>query len=129
MRIRSLTAWQLDTAVTLFSERSPPRIFAVPAPLPGTPEKNVRHNNSSTWREHYATTVRNLNSCDQRLSRALGHAELAIANRLQEIQHSPAHAREIAELAKATDGLLLIKTAVLGYPEFKHHAHTTQPQP
>jgi hypothetical protein len=79
----------------------------------------LRHHKSSTWREHYATTVGSLNSCDERLSKALGHAELAIFTRLQEIERSPDHALELQELTKAVEGLLLIKTAVLGYPEFE----------
>jgi len=78
----------------------------------------MQHDASSTWRKHYLGAVSSLNCCDERLTKALGRAELAISNRLQEIEHSPEHSAEMQELAKAVDGLLLIKTAVLGYPAF-----------
>jgi hypothetical protein len=78
----------------------------------------VRHNESATWRKQYLSAVSSINSCDERLTKALGRAELAIFNRLQEIERSSEHATEKVELSKAIDGLLLIKTAVLGYPAF-----------
>ncbi|MGD0304084.1 MAG: hypothetical protein ABSC71_04565 [Candidatus Acidiferrales bacterium] len=82
----------------------------------------MRHDASSAWRKHYLRAVGSLNGCDERLVKALGRAEIAIFTRLQEIEHSPAHATDHAsekvELTKAIDGLLLIKTAVLGYPNF-----------
>jgi hypothetical protein len=82
----------------------------------------VPHAESVTWRKHYLSAVSSINRCDERLTKALGRAELAIFNRLQEIErsseHATEHASEKVELTKAIDGLLLIKTAVLGYPAF-----------
>jgi hypothetical protein len=80
----------------------------------------LRHDDSSAWRRHYSTTIGSLNGGDARLTKALGRAEHAIFTRLLEIEHCPEHAGERAELASAVEGLLLIKTAVLGYPEFVH---------
>ena len=79
----------------------------------------MQPNKSSTWRRHYSSAVHSLNGCDDRLTRALGRAEMAIFNRLLEIEHFPDHADEKEDLAKAVEGLLLIKTAVLGYPDFQ----------
>jgi hypothetical protein len=78
------------------------------------------HSRNSDWRRHYWKTVGSLSGCDTRLAKSLSEAEMAIFKRLQEIQHSPDHAPERNDLTKAVDGLLLIKTVVLGWPGYKH---------
>jgi len=83
----------------------------------------MRHTQSKTWRIHYWRTVGSLSGCDVRLSKSLSRAELAIFQRLQELDRSPdltpEHASEKQELTKAVEGLLLIKTVVLGWPDFR----------
>ncbi|MGA8036151.1 MAG: hypothetical protein WA823_14800 [Candidatus Acidiferrales bacterium] len=77
---------------------------------------------STPWRAHYWRTVGKLSGCDVQLSKSLSRTELAIFNRLRELEQSlnldPDHASERQELTKAVEGLLLIKTVVLGWPDF-----------
>jgi hypothetical protein len=80
----------------------------------------MRHPKQSDWREQYWKTVGSLSGCDDRLAKSLSQAEIAIYKRLQEIEHSADHAPERIDLSKATEGLLLIKTVVLGWPGFKY---------
>ena len=61
--------------------------------------------------------VGRLNGSDERLAVAMSQAEQAISNRMLEVEHSPDHATEKQELAKAIEGLTLIKSVVLGHPE------------
>ncbi len=85
----------------------------------------MRRTKSTTWRRHYWRTVGSLSGCDVRLSKSLSRAELAIFQRLQELEHSqnltPEQSAEKQELTKAIEGLLLIKTVVLGWPDFRCH--------